>query len=652
MRDRPDCSNSSCIITLHGESGTCCCTGELCNSIYGLTPAIEGSQNPCTLAGCNSDSCMLLDTGELRCFCQRGYELIGNRTCVDLNECLPGLQMHNCQSPAVCVNSNGSFRCSCPLGYKLSEDGTECLDAGLVCPSQVCTQQGCTARELEYCSDTLAAAGFMPRDLDRIDQYCFSSYIKGSDNILRPDIQSCLFVLDSALLAQVCTPNVCLLRQLEGTVYYQCCCTGIGCNDNVIFPSDAQLNSTTSLLYSMVSPTSSFFSHSAKTSHSLTLLILPTSHATVVRVTVDIRDNASQPDKHGRQQTADIATFTSVSGAFLLFVTIVISCVTCLVCVVRRRRSRQPRPTVELELVAISQLCLLDRIGQGRFGSVWRATIGAEPSQDIVAAKVFHHHHAESFKHELSIFSIPQLQHPNIVRFIGSRTEAATLTLVLAYHQTGNLQSLLQRQTLSVMECLRMIQGVAAGVAHLHRDIIQDGVTIKPAIAHRDIKSCNVLVMSSGTCCITDLGMAIRLDSIETVRRHVLVGTPRYQSPEGLQGAIDFQRESYKRSDVYSLAIVIWESVSRTDIPGAPVQDYRLPYHEAGPSPTVNEMKVIVVDEGQRPTIPASFTSYSDLEDLVVTIREAWDEDYLGRPNASLIVERLQALIEKLDSEC
>ncbi len=38
-RDGPDCSNSSCIITLHSESATCCCMGELCNSIYGLTPA-------------------------------------------------------------------------------------------------------------------------------------------------------------------------------------------------------------------------------------------------------------------------------------------------------------------------------------------------------------------------------------------------------------------------------------------------------------------------------------------------------------------------------------------------------------------------------------------------------------------------------------
>lgn len=41
------------------------------------------------------------------------------------------------------------------------------------------------------------------------------------------------------------------------------------------------------------------------------------------------------------------------------------------------------------------------------------------------------------------------------------------------------------------------------------------------------------------------------------------VGTKRYMAPEVLDGAITFQRESFMRIDVYALALVMWEMVSR-----------------------------------------------------------------------------------------
>lgn len=53
----------------------------------------------------------------------------------------------------------------------------------------------------------------------------------------------------------------------------------------------------------------------------------------------------------------------------------------------------------------------------------------------------------------------------------------------------------------------------------------------KPAIAHRDLKSKNILVKKNGTCCIADLGLAVRHDSatdtIDIAPNH-RVGTKRY----------------------------------------------------------------------------------------------------------------------------
>lgn len=57
----------------------------------------------------------------------------------------------------------------------------------------------------------------------------------------------------------------------------------------------------------------------------------------------------------------------------------------------------------------------------------------------------------------------------------------------------------------------------------------------KPAIAHRDLKSKNILVKSNGTCAIADLGLAVRYDcttdTVDIVPNN-RVGTKRYLAPE------------------------------------------------------------------------------------------------------------------------
>ena len=48
------------------------------------------------------------------------------------------------------------------------------------------------------------------------------------------------------------------------------------------------------------------------------------------------------------------------------------------------------------------------------------------------------------------------------------------------------------------------------GLAHLHDQRIVDGLTKKPSIAHRDLKSKNILVRNDFTCIISDFGLAIK----------------------------------------------------------------------------------------------------------------------------------------------
>ena len=85
-----------------------------------------------------------------------------------------------------------------------------------------------------------------------------------------------------------------------------------------------------------------------------------------------------------------------------------------------------------------------------------------------------------------------------------SRNSSTQLWLITHYHEMGSLYDYLQLSTLDAASCLRMALSVASGLAHLHVEIF--GTQGKSAIAHRDLKSKNILVNKTGQCCIADLG--------------------------------------------------------------------------------------------------------------------------------------------------
>jgi serine/threonine protein kinase len=93
------------------------------------------------------------------------------------------------------------------------------------------------------------------------------------------------------------------------------------------------------------------------------------------------------------------------------------------------------------------------------------------------------------------------------------------------------------------------IQG-AEGLAYAH----QRGVI------HRDIKPSNLLLDNAGVVWITDFGLARRADDPALTHSGVLVGTPRYMSPEQAEAA---RRPVDHRTDIYSLGATLYELVAR-----------------------------------------------------------------------------------------
>ncbi|KAG7277141.1 hypothetical protein CRUP_022604 [Coryphaenoides rupestris] len=82
------------------------------------------------------------------------------------------------------------------------------------------------------------------------------------------------------------------------------------------------------------------------------------------------------------------------------------------------------------------------------------------------------------------------------------------------------------------------------------------------------------------------------------------VGTRRYMAPEVLEGAINFQRDSFLRIDMYALGLVLWELVSRCTEGDWTLGEYMLPFEEEiGQHPSLEDLQDVVVHKKMRPVI-------------------------------------------------
>ncbi|XP_066600367.1 activin receptor type-2B [Prorops nasuta] len=307
-----------------------------------------------------------------------------------------------------------------------------------------------------------------------------------------------------------------------------------------------------------------------------------------------------------------------------------------------------PPPSPNLGLRPIQ---LLEIKARGRFGAVWKAQL----KNELIAVKVFPIQDKQSWQTEQEIFKLAHMDHENILRFIGVEKRGDNLQtefwLITAYHEKGSLCDYLKANVLTWPEMCRIAESMARGLMHLHEEIPANKADgYKPAVAHRDFKSKNVLLKADMSACIADFGLALIFHPGKPCGdTHGQVGTRRYMAPEVLEGAINFTRDSFLRIDMYACGLVLWELASRCTVQDGPIGEHKLPFEEeVGIHPSLEDMQESVVHKKERPLILETWRNHPGLQSICVTMEECWDHDAEARLSASCVMERVATLSRTL----
>jgi serine/threonine protein kinase len=209
---------------------------------------------------------------------------------------------------------------------------------------------------------------------------------------------------------------------------------------------------------------------------------------------------------------------------------------------------------------------ILAPIGSGGMATIYLGRIaGPAGFEKPIALKVIHTHLSEDpqfvemFFDEARIAS--QLQHPNIVQIFELGESQGTYFIAMEYLRGETVGAMVLRvigdgsRRMDPRIACHVIMQAAEGLHYAHE--VKDFDDEHLGLVHRDISPQNLFVTYSGSVKLMDFGIARAKGLAHSTRPGSLKGKFSYMSPEQVRG-----KEIDRRSDVFSLGVVLWESLA------------------------------------------------------------------------------------------
>ena len=259
---------------------------------------------------------------------------------------------------------------------------------------------------------------------------------------------------------------------------------------------------------------------------------------------------------------------------------------------------------------------LLERIGTGGFGAVYRAlqsSINREVAIKIILPGWANNpEFVRRFETEAQV--IAQLEHPHIVPLYDYWRDTTGAFMVMRYLRGGSVQDALREGPYDLESASRLVDQIASALALAHRN----------GIVHRDIKPSNILLDEDGNAYLSDFGIAKDLSRAHGVHTapDSVIGSLGYISPEQARG-----EPVTVLTDIYSLGVTLFEIIAGAHPFKNSSSVERLYHHINDPLPQLDDLAPECRDTVnailQTATAKAPSRRFSDVLAFAVAFRQA-----------------------------